>query len=178
MPTPKILGVIASLGCIWALSSCSPTGADTSGTNYEVWKPIKDARVYDRAGLASDGSRTADRLDLESGDGLYFRTKTPILAGDTIRFSTFLWGKGKSRLSAQILSYCTDAAPEVQTVEFLPTKNATPFVIEHTFKSDQGCAQIQMTLITIDALLFGWQPRIEHMRSGVAVPAAPITKSP
>lgn len=148
--------VLAAAGCA---AGCGPSSPDLSGTDLELWSLIGQARTYDRARRAPDGTKTADRLDLEAGDGLWARTARPVRAGDVVEFGLVMWGRGEPELALQVTGYCTVGPAEVATRRIKLTRTPQAYSVSHRFAHDHGCARVQLVLASADANVFAWRPR-------------------
>lgn len=162
---------VAAAALVLASAACAPSGVDGSGTDFEAWGKIGEARVYDRARKAPDDTRTADLLDLEAGQGFWRELPGPVPEGETFVFNVYLASRGSPEVTLQLLNYCTPDPPEVATERFTLDRQLRPYAITHTFAAPQGCVRAQLILTSVDARVTAWKPTITRTPPGAAAPA-------
>lgn len=171
--SPDWCPAAGSAALLLSLFACGPTAPDTSGTDLEQWEKIGASRVYDRARTAPDGTRTADLLDLESGQGFWRETAGPIAAGETVVFSVTMSSRSSAEVTLQLLNYCTPDPPEVATTRHQIGREPGVYAVRHTFAHAQGCVRAQMILTSVDARIVAWQPSIERTGPTDSAPQGP-----
>ncbi len=130
--------------------------------DFETWATEKGAEVLSGVAESPDGSASADLLILGEGGAIGKRfLDYSVVAGDTYSAKLWMWSEQNSRVAVQLVRWCSNTAPEIETLTVTLSEEPALYELNKTFDYDHDCLRLQITGLTPEAKAMAWGYRLD-----------------